>query len=70
MDAANIQQWDTLTAQAAALVDNLTAAWCEARERRDWTEAGRIITIRRQAMKRWERRVDAWAVAAYGEGVK
>ena len=66
----DIQQWDTLTAQAAALVDRLAATAEEAKATGDRSRMAAALTIRRHAVQRWERRVDAWAVAAYGEGVK
>jgi len=70
MDARDIQQWDTLTAEAAALVERLYAAWCDASARGDYAACRKLGRLRAAAQRRWQRRVDAWAVAAYGEGVK
>ncbi len=66
----DVKQWDTLTAEAAALVERLTAVYEDARKANDYSRAAAALTIRRQAVKRWERRCDAWAVAAYGPGVR
>ena len=63
------QQAQELTAQAEQLCDNLAAAACEADEAGEHGEANRILTIRLMAVRRWGRRLEKWAVAAYGHGV-
>ena len=65
----DVQQAQQLAEEAAALVKRLEALACDALKARDFTEARRIGTINRQARARWERRLDKWAVAAYGPGV-
>lgn len=70
VEAGRIAEAERLTAEAQALVERLEAAACDAIQARDFTEAGRIGTINRQARQRWMRRLDKWAVAAYGPGVK
>ena len=65
----NVQQAQQLTAEAETLCDNLAAAACEADEAGERGEAARILTIRRMAVRRWGRRLELWAVAAYGHGV-
>ena len=50
------QQAQQLAAEAEALCDSLAALACDAQARRDWTEAGRVLTVRRAAVRRWERR--------------
>ena len=63
----NMQQAQQLAEQAGTLCERLAAAACDAQARRDWREAGRVLTIRRMAVRRWGRRLDKWAVAVYGE---
>ena len=66
----DVKQWDTLTAEAAALVERLQAEKHEASNARVFERVWRLQQIGFRARARWERRCDAWAVAAYGEGVK
>ena len=63
------QQLEQLTAEAAALCERLAGAACDARRAGDRLEAARILTIRRQAVRRWGRRLESWSVATYGHGV-
>ena len=65
----DVQQAERLTAEAAALCERLAAAACDARARNDRREAGRILTVRRWAVRRWGRRLETWSMAAYGHGV-
>ena len=63
------EQAQQLTAEAAALCERLAALACEAQARKDWRERGRILTIRRWAVRRWGRRLELWSMAAYGHCV-
>ncbi len=63
------QQAAQLTAEAQELCERLAALACDAQARRDWTEAGRVLTVRRAAVRRWGRRLEMWSMAAYGHGV-
>jgi hypothetical protein len=65
----DVQQAQQLTLEAYALCERLAAQACEAQARKDWREAGRVLTVRRAAVRRWGRRLDKWAVAAYGPEV-
>ena len=66
----DVQQAQKLAAEAEALVERLTAAKHDAVVRGDTATAWRIqATVRRLAIARWQRRYEAWAVAAYGPAV-
>ena len=65
----DVRQAERLTAEAAALCERLAALACDAQARKDWRAAGRILTIRRWAVRRWGRRLEAWSMAAYGHCV-
>ena len=65
----DVQTAAQLTAEAQALCERLGAAVSEAQTRHEWTEAGRIATVRRAAVRRYGRRLEAWSMAAYGHRV-
>ena len=65
----DVRQAERLTAEAAALCERLAALACDARAHQDEREARRILTIRRWAVRRWGRRLEAWSMAAYGHCV-
>lgn len=65
----DVKQWDTLTTEAAALAEWLTAAWCDAEKAHDFDAMRRYAVARAHAVRRWQRRLDKWAVAAYGPEV-
>lgn len=66
MDA---EQAERLTEQAQALAEWLTGRCRDAEKAHDFDAMRRYAVARAHAVRRWQRRLDKWAVAAYGPEV-
>ena len=62
----NTQQAQQLAAEAATLLKNLSAEYSAAPLSDNFAQRKRIVRIQEKAFERWERRYDAWCLAAYG----
>ncbi len=61
---------ERLTLEAGQLVERLAGAAEDAKAAGDRPRYYAAMTIRAHAQRRWQRRLDAWAVASYGEAVQ
>lgn len=65
----DVQRAERLVKEAGDLTERLAGLWCDAVVDGRYFKADRIMVLRQAAERRWDRRLDKWAIAAYGPGV-